>query len=305
MPSPHAFFKGEFVPLENAKISVMTHGFLYGTACFEGIRAYWSEEKRQLLAFRMREHYDRLRNSCKILQISLPYSSEELCNITVEMLRRSGFQQDVYIRPIAYKSSEAIGVTLLGLKDDLVIFAVPFGLYLDISKGLKLKVSSWRHLEDNAIPMRAKINGSYVNAALAKSEAIQCGCDEAIFLTQDGHVSEGSGENIFIVKSGKLITPPVTDDILEGITRASVIEIAKKEFGIETVERRIDRTELYTADECFLCGTAAQVSPVAEIDNRTIGDGKIGPITKKIQDLFFEVVKGKIDRYAGWCTPVY
>lgn len=300
-----AFFEGKFVPLEEAKISVQTHAFLYGTAVFEGIRAYWVEEEQDLLIFRMREHYERLLDSCKILQIKPKYTVDEMCNITVELLAQNNDKEDVYIRPVYYKSQLGIGVQLAGLQDDFVVFSVPMGPYLDLDKGLRVKVTSWRHINDNAIPMRAKVNGAYVNAALAKSDALLDGYDESIFLTADGHVSEGSAENLFIVRRGQLITTPVTEDILEGITRATVIELAKEELGLTVVERPIDRTELYIADEAFFVGTGAQVSPIAEIDRRTIGDGRVGPVSKKIQQLYFDVVKGRVPKYRHWCTPVH
>ena len=301
----YAFFEKDFVPLEDANINVMTHAFLYGTACFEGIRAYWSDEENQLLVFRMREHYERIVNSCKILRIKPGYTVDELCQITLELLRRNGDRQDVYIRPVFYKSTPAIGVKLDGLDDSFLVFSIPFGDYLDMNRGLRARVSSWRHLEDNMIPMRAKINGAYVNAALAKDEALQDGYDEAIFLASDGHVSEGSAENIFIVRGGKLITSSVTADILEGITRNTVIHVAREDLGIPIVERPIDRTELYVADEAFFVGTGAQVCPIAEIDHRPVGDGTIGPISRRIQSYYFDVVKGKVGKYREWCAPVY
>ncbi|HHY97315.1 MAG TPA: branched-chain amino acid transaminase [Firmicutes bacterium] len=305
MPKSYAYFEGNYVPLEDAKISVMTHAFMYGTACFEGIRAYYSPEENQLFVFRMKEHFERLVNSCKILQIKPVLSVDGMCEVTLEALRRSEFREDVYIRPIAYKSSKAIGVKLVGLDDDFLVFGVPFGDYLDVNRGIRVQVSTWRHLEDNIIPPRAKVNGAYVNAALAKSEALQNGYDEAIFLSGDGHLSEGSAENLFLVKCGKLVTTPSTEDILEGITRNTIIELAKDELGIETVERRIDRTELYTTDECFLCGTGAQISPVIEVDHRPVGTGEVGPITRKLQELYNDVVHGRVARYRKWCAAVY
>ena len=301
----YAYFENDFVPMEEAKISVMTHAFLYGTACFEGIRAYWSEEEEQLLVFRMQEHYERIINSCKILRINPGYTVDELCQITLELLRRNGDRQDVYLRPVFYKSTHAIGVKLSGLDDAFLLFAIPFGDYLDTDRGLKARVSSWRHLEDNMIPMRAKINGAYVNAALAKDEAIQDGYDEAIFLGSDGHVSEGSAENLFIVRNGKLITSTVTADILEGITRHTIMQVAREDLGIPVVERAIDRTELYVADEAFFVGTGAQVCPIAEIDHRPLGDGTIGPISRRVQSYYFDVVKGKVGKYRNWCAEVY
>jgi len=293
------------VPLEEAKISVQTHGFLYGTAVFEGIRAYWVEQEQELFVFRLREHYERLLDSCRILRMTPDHSVDELCDITLDLLQRNGDRQDVYLRPIYYKSSTSIGPELGRIEDDFVLFAFPLGDYLDLSKGLRVRVSSWRRLSDNAMPGRAKVNGAYVNAALAKTEAVDDGYDEAIFLTQDGHVSEGSAENIFIVRDGVLITPSVTDDILEGITRGTVMEIARNELGLEVVERSIDRSELYIADEAFFVGTGAQVSPIVEIDRRKVGTGEIGPISSQVQELYFRVVKGQLERYRHWCSPVF
>ena len=272
----YAFFEGKIVPFADAKISVMTHAFMYGTGCFEGIRAYWSPEEQELFLFRMPEHYRRLLNSCRILRIRPKYGLEELCRITIDVLRQNGDRQDVYVRPIYYKSSLDIGPRLGDVADDFVLFTLPMGDYVDTRRGLRVRVSSWVHLSDHALPMRAKICGAYVNAALAKTEALDDGYDEAIFLTADGHVSEGSAENLFLVRDGRLITPPVTADILEGITRATIIELARNELGIETVERPIDRTELYVADEAFFVGTGAQVSPIVEIDRRPVGDGTVG-----------------------------
>jgi len=301
----HAFFKGEFVPIEEAKVSVMTHALNYGTGCFEGIRAYWNEEDEQLYLFRIKEHYQRLLHSARILQIKLPYTADELGDLTVELLRKEGYRQDVYIRPLAYKSSEGIGVRLHDLEDDLAMFAVPFGRYIEREEGVRAGVSSWRRVDDNAIPARAKITGAYINSALAKTDAILSGYDEAIVLTQEGHVSEGSAENLFLVKDGRLVTPPVTENILEGITRATVMEIAREEMSLWTTERRIDRSELYTADEAFFCGTGVQIAAIVEIDHRPIGTGKIGPVVSQLRDLYFDIVRGKVPKYRAWCTLVY
>lgn len=301
----YAFFQGEFVPIEEAKVSIMTHAFNYGTGCFEGIRAYWNEEDEQLYVFRMKEHYQRMLRSARILQIKLPYTADELGDLTLELLRKEEYRQDAYIRPLAYKSSEGIGVRLHDLEDDLAIFAVPFGRYIEREEGARVGVSSWRRVDDNAIPARAKITGAYINSALAKTEALLNGYDEAIVLTQDGHVSEGSAENLFLVKNGQLVTPPVTANILEGITRATVMEIAREELNLRTTERRIDRSELYTADEAFFCGTGVQIAALIEIDRRPVGEGKIGPVVSQLRDLYFNVVHGKVPKYREWCTPVY
>lgn len=301
----YAFFRGDFVPIEEAKVSIMTQAFNYGTGCFEGIRAYWNEERQQLYVFRMAPHYERLHGSCKILLIDLPYSVAELGEITVGLLQREGYHQDTYIRPLAYKGSEVVGVRLDGLEDHFAIFAVPFGRYIEKEEGADVCVSSWRRVDDNALPPRGKITGSYVNAALAKTEAMLNGYDEAIVLDQNGHVSEGSAENLFIVRDGKLITTPVTANILEGITRSTIIQIAREELGIEVIERPIDRSELYVAEEAFFCGTGVQVAAIASIDHRPVGAGKLGPVVKQIRDLYFDIVRGRVPKYAEWATPVY
>jgi branched-chain amino acid aminotransferase len=300
-----AFFRGEFVPLRDANINVMTHGFNYGTAVFEGIRAYWNAEEEQLFALELIAHYQRIHASAGLLMMEVRHSPEELAEITVELLRRNGLREDVYLRPIVYKSSETIGVRLHNLDADITIFGVPFGQYIDTEGGIRAQVSSWRRTDDNAIPARGKITGAYVNGALAKSEAQLNGFDEAIVLTADGHVSEGSAENLFIVKGGVLLTPPVTDNILEGITRGRLMSIARDDLGVEVRERSLDRTELYTADEVFLCGTGAQISPVIEIDRRSIGTGRPGPVTKDLSRTYFDAVRGKVPAYRDWLTPVY
>ncbi|MBX5459441.1 MAG: branched-chain amino acid transaminase [Thermogemmatispora sp.] len=305
MEAQELFMNGEFIPVERGVISVRTHGFAYGTGCFEGIRGYWNEQDQQLYLFRAREHYERLLRSCKTLQISLPYTVEQLLEITVELVRRNNQRQDIYIRPVAYKNDQTIGVRLHGISDSFLITTEPFGDYV-ATTGLRCCVSSWRRIDDNAIPARAKVCGAYVNSALAKSEALQNGYDEAIMLTHEGHVSEGSAENIFLVLNGELVTPAPTENILLGITRDTVMELARRELGRITRERSIDRTELYNAEEIFLCGTGAQIAPVVEVDHRPVGSGQIGPISKALQDLYFEVVRGKRPEYrARWCTPVY
>ncbi len=298
-----AFFNGTFVPIEEAKISVRTHAFNYGTGCFEGIRAYWSDEDERLLIFRLLDHYQRLLRSCRLLHISLPHAAEELCEITVELLRREGFQQDCYVRPLAYKSSKAIGLLIHELEDGFCIFAVPFGKYIE-GEEASVAVSSWRRIEDSALPARGKLTGAYVNSSLAKSEAVLNGFDEAIVLTQDGYASEGSSENLFMIRDGALITPPVTDNILEGITRDTVIQLAEQALGLTVLQRRINRTELYIADELFFSGTAAEVSPIIKVDHRPLGDGRIGPITSQLKALYFDVVRGRKEAYRHWCTPV-
>jgi branched-chain amino acid aminotransferase len=300
-----AFFRGEFVPLRDANINVMTHAFNYGTAVFEGIRAYWNADEEQLFGLELVPHYERIQASARLLHMQVRQSPEELAQITVELLRRDGLREDAYIRPIVYKSSETIGVRLHNLDADITIFAVPFGQYIDTEGGIRAQISTWRRTDDNAIPARGKITGAYVNGALAKSEAQMNGFDEAIVLTADGHVSEGSAENLFIVKAGILITPSVTDNILEGITRRRLIAMARDDLSIQVVERSVDRTELYAADEVFLCGTGAQISPVIEVDRRTIATGRPGPVTRQLSQQYFDAVRGRLPAYRDWLTPVY
>ena len=302
----YAFFKNEFVPIAEAKLPITTHAFHYGTACFEGIRGNWNEEQRQLYVFRPIEHFRRLIASAKILRVGVRFSPEELCDIMDRLIRKSGIKDDLYIRPVAYKSAEAVAnLKAQELEDDFMMFVMPLGNYLDPNKGIHCATSSWRRIDDMSLPARGKITGGYVNSVLAKTEATESGFDEAIMLNADGHVSEGSGENVFIVSGGKLVTPAPQDNILLGITRNTIIELAREELGIETVERSMDRTELYQADECFLTGTAAHLTPVNRVDHRLVGDGEIGPVTSALQELYFGVIRGRNPRYDAWRRPVY
>ena len=296
---------GQFKAYGDARIGLLTHGLNYGTGCFEGIRGYWNAAENQLYFFRLAEHYDRMRSSAKLLMLTLPEDTEALSRHTVELARRNDYRQDVYVRPIAFKSSEEIGVRLHNVKGDFAIVAVPHKSYFDASKGLKVGVASWRRIDDNSAPARAKLTGVYVSSALAKTEAVENGFDEAILLSSDGHVSEGSAENLFMVRGGRVITPPVTDSILEGITRDSLIELCRTELNIEVVERSIDRSELYAAEEIFFSGTAVGVGPVIEVDRRQVGDGTIGPISTALGDLYAKVTLGKIARYRQWVTPCF
>ena len=297
---PYAFFHKQFMPLSEARIGILTHALHYGTGCIEGIRGNWDSKERRFCLFRIQDHYERMLGGWRILKMKLPYSVDKLCQLTAELVERSGYQEDVYIRPLAYKSSEALGPRLNNLDDDFLVIVTTFPAYLDPDKGVRCCTSSWRRIDDTAIPARGKICGTYVNSALAKTEALENGFDEAILLTQDGHVSEGSGENIFLIVGGKLITPPPSDDILMGITRDTVMKLARNELAMDTIERQIDRSELYVAEECFFTGTAANVAPVLEIDRRPIGDGKIGEATAKLQQLFAEVMVGRNPKYADW-----
>jgi branched-chain amino acid aminotransferase len=303
MPS-FAYFQKQFVPLEEAKLGVMTNALHYGTAIFEGIRGNWNPQKKQMYLFRLKEHFERMHNGCRVIKTELAYSVEELCQITVKLVAKCRFEEDVYIRPMAYKSSQSLGVRLHNLENDFLALVIPWGPYLDVETA-KCHVSSWRRPDYNVIPPSAKLTGLYVNNALAKTEAIEKGLDEAIMLTPDGHISEGSGENLFLVTDGKLVTPASDNHILLGITRDTVIKLAKDELGIETVERPIKLDELFSAEECFLTGTAAHVTAVGEIDHRQIADGKVGKITGKLQKLYFEIIRGNNPKYLDWCTPVY
>ena len=304
MPDPYAYFRGEIIPLADAKIGVMTHAFNYGTAVFEGIRGNWNEEEETTFLFRVREHYERLEQSCRILNLPFNEDIDNLIDITIEIAAKSGYREDIYIRPLVYASSEVLGVRLHGLETDVVVFVAPFGPYLDIEQGARCHTSTWRRVDDMGIPPRAKVTGIYVNSALAKTEAQLNGFDEAIVLNTDGHVSEGSGENIFIIRDGVLLTPPPSDNVLEGITAQTVKILAANELGIETIERTIDRTELYIADEVFMTGTAAHVTPVVEVDRRSINGGVPGPITKQLVESYSNVIRGKNKNYEDWCLPV-
>ncbi len=301
----YAFFEGKFVPVEEANINIKTNSFHYGTAIFEGIRAYWNEEHQQLYILFAREHYQRLLRNCKAMFMELPYSVEDLVNITVELLRKNQIKEDVYIRPIVYFKDLKLTPKLIDYTPEIAIYTYNFGRYLDTSKGIRVKVSSWRRNDDNSIPSRWKVAGAYVNSALAKTEALLAGYDEAIMLNQHGFVAEGSGENIFLIREGKAITPSYSEHILEGITRSAVKKLLKNELVVEIEERPVARSELYVADEIFLTGTAAEITPVVEVDNRKIGGGDVGVITKELQDIYFRAVRGMIDRYFGWLTPVY
>ena len=298
------FMNGKMVEADKAMIPVRTHGFLYGTAVFEGIRAYWNDEEKQLYVFRAPEHYERLLRSAKIMYMKSPYTVEEHCKYTVELLKKNGYKQDAYMRPTLYKSAQKVGPGLYDNEDSYMIISNKMGDYIDTSKGLKVCVSSWRRNSDNAIPPRAKDAGSYANAALIKTDAHNAGFDDAVVLDEAGQVTEGSAMNLFLVQNGKLVTTMKTDNILVGVTRNTIIELAK-DLGIETEERAIDRTELYISDEAFYCGTGAQISPIVSIDNRDLGDGKVGPISKELQKLYFDVVRGKVAKYKHWCMPVY
>jgi branched-chain amino acid aminotransferase len=298
------YFQGQYVPLGEAKVNIMTHAFMYGTAVFEGIRAYWNEEQGQLFLVKSKEHLERIRRSCRIMLMEPTPSVDELNEQILEVVRRNGYRQDVYIRPSFYKSTRTIGVRLHHLDFDHYIVAIPFGDYIDTEHGTRLMTSSWRRNPDESIPARGKIVGGYVNMAFQKTEAELNGFDEAVVLAADGHASEGSAANLFLLRDGVLVTPSVNDDILEGITRLAILELAA-DLGLRTEERSVDRSELYVADEIFLCGTGVQVSPVVEVDHRLVGDGKVGPVAGQLRSIYFDAVRGRLPQYASWLTPVY
>ncbi len=298
-----AYFEGDWVALKDARVSIMTHAFMYGTATFEGIRGYWNEEQQTLYALFVREHLERIRNSARILMMEGLPPVDELMSIVLETVRRNHFREDVYIRPSFYKSTRAIGVRLHHLDHQLYVLTTPFGNYIDIEQGVRVMTSTWRRNADEALPARGKIVGGYVNMAFQKSEAELNGFEEALVLTPDGHASEASAANMFVVRDGVLLTPPVSDDILEGVTRRAMLGLAR-DLGIPTEVRSIDRSELYVCDEVFLCGTGVQVSPVIEVDHRPVGTGKIGPISRQLSERYFAAVRGNLPEYRSWLTPV-
>jgi branched-chain amino acid aminotransferase len=300
----YVYFEGRVVPMGEAKVSIATHALNYGTACFEGIRGYWNENHNTLYILKMRAHYERMANSWNTLMMKPKESIDDLCEITVELARKHGYRSDVYIRPLAYKASRTIKLTLSPLEDAVAIYLFPMGNYVNIDAGLSVCTSSWRRANSNAMPVRAKVTGAYINSCLAVDDATAAGFDEAIMLTDDGTVSEGSSCNLFIIRNGKFATPALSEDILEGITRNALISMIKQEFGMEVEQRRIDRTELYASDEIFLCGTGVQISPVTSVDRRRVGTGKPGPLTMQLQRAYLAACRGEDPKYRDWVTPV-
>ena len=301
----YAYFRGKIVPYSEAKVGVLTHALNYGTGAFAGMRGYWNTDEEQLYLFRPHDHFRRLLNSAKILCMEFDHTVESLTEITTELLRKEGYREDVYIRPLIYKADEMIGVKLHGLIDEISICAMPFGLYVAKETDAHVTISSWRRVDDNVIPARGKITGAYANSALIKTDAVRAGFDEALVLTEEGHISEGSAMNLFMVRDGKLITPPLTENVLEGITRRSALEIAARELDIPIVERPVDRTEVYLCEELFFTGTAAQITVITKVDHRPVGTGVMGPIATQLRGLFNDVVRGKKPGYEDWVIPVY
>jgi len=301
----YAYFEGKIVPYSEAKVGVATHALNYGTGAFAGLRGYWNPEEEQLFLFRPIDHFTRLLNSARIMCAEVDYTPESLRDIAVELMQTEGLHEDCYLRPLIYKADEVIGVRLHDLRDEVTMFIVPFTRYVERDDGAHVTFSSWRRVDDNAIPARGKITGAYFNSALIKTDAVRAGFDEALVLTNEGHVSEGSAENVFILRNGVLITPPVTENILEGITRRTVMTLARQELGLDIVERPIDRTEIYVCDELILTGTAAQVTAAIHVDHRPIGNGTLGPVASELRRLYDRVVRGMEPKYRSWTTPIY
>ena len=301
----YAYFQNKIVPYSEAKVGVLTHALNYGTAVFAGMRAYWNQEDEQLYLFRPLDHFARFLNSAKLMMMDFDHSPQSLLQVTTELLRKEAYHCNVYLRPLAYKADEVIGVKLHGLRNELSIVAIPFELYVSNDTNAHVTFSSWRRVDDNMIPARGKISGAYANSAFVKSDALLAGFDEALVLNLDGHLSEGSAMNVFLLRNGIAITPPVTDNILEGITRKTVIELLQNEMDIPVIERQIDRTEVYLCDELILTGTAAQVTVVTRVDYRPIGTGEMGPIGAQLRVIFSDVVYGRHPKYCHWNVPVY
>lgn len=303
-PNTIVYFNEQYVALKDARVSILTHAFHYGTGVFEGIRGYWDEPQQELFLMRPMDHFARWKKNCGILRIQLPHTAATLCDLALHLIPRNQFRCNIYIRPLAYKSAERVGI-YLDDQDSFCMIAMPFGDYLPSANGLHAGVSSWRRVEDNAIPGRAKICGAYVNSALASDEARRNGFDEAIFLTEEGHVAEGASCNIFMVRSGRLITPPASENILEGITRDSIVELARRELNLNVIERPIDRSELYVCDELFFTGTAAEIAPITRVDHRAVGSGGVGEVSSKLRRLYDDATRGRLPQYRRWLIPAY
>jgi branched-chain amino acid aminotransferase len=299
------FHKGRIVPYSEVKFGVLMHAMNYGTAVFGGLRAYWNDDEKQLFVFRPQDHFKRFLGSAKLLCMDLSLTRDDLTAGLIELIQTEGYKEDLYIRPLAFYSDEIIGVRVHDLTAEVSMVVMPFGSYNKNEDNMHVTVSSWRRIDDNSIPARGKIAGAYVNSAFIKTDAVRAGFDEAIVLNADGHVSEGSAANFFMLRNGVMCTPPITDNVLEGITRRSVIQFLRDDMKMQVEERPIDRTELYLADEMFFCGTGAQISAITRIDHRVVGTGKIGEATARLRKLYFDVVRGRVPKYRDWCYPVY
>ncbi len=303
----HAWFRGAVVPLEDAKISVHTQALQYGTSVFAGMRGYWNAEHEQLYVFRPYDHFERLLQSAALLRLELDYTPEQLLDSLLELLRAEQLDCNCYIRPLIFAGGETLAVHILGSQAELAITLMPLGEGGFVSKedGSHVSISAWRRVEDNAIPARGKISGSYVNSLMIRTDAMLSGYDDAIVLNNDGHIAECSVANLFLVRKGVAITPPVTADVLEGIVRRSLIQMLREDMNVEVQERPVDRTEAYLADEMFMCGTGAEITPITRIEHRQVGTGEIGPMTAQLRELFKDVLYGRDERYHHWLAPVY
>ncbi len=300
------FFNGKNVPYDDARVHVLTTAFKYAATIYEGIRAYHNEETDQLYVFRLNEHLERLADSAAIARIPLPYSAHEFTDILLRLIRENGIRRDLHIRLSAYVGEDDGRLDSIG-PVGVAIAAMPMGRYdaLAPNEGLRVCVSSWRRIGDESMPPRIKTVGNYHNSRLALLDARAAGFQDAILLDQRGKVTEGPGYNIFVVRGGKVLTPPVTYGILEGVTRDTLIHLFARVHGIQVVEREIDRTELYVADEAFFCGSGKEVTPIGSIDHRPLASGRPGPWTEQIRATYFEVAKGKHQEYADWLLPVW
>ncbi|GHF30982.1 branched-chain amino acid transaminase [Streptomyces griseoluteus] len=301
------FHQGEFARARDVTLGPGTQGLHYGTGVFEGIRSYAAADGDEALLFKAKEHYERLHASCRLLRLDLPYSPDELVEVSRELVRRNGLTGDAYLRPLVYKLAlepgTPFGVRLSGVSTSVTILAMPMGDY-SRAEGIRCAVSSWRRVPDASLPARAKITGAYANNALAVDEATAAGYDDAIMLNQGGSVAEASTANVFVVRSGEVATPGPDSDILLGLTRAAVMRIIADETGVSVTERAVPRSELHTADEVFLTGTGCQIVPVTEIDGRPVGDGTPGPLTTRVREVYRRAVRGADPRYRHWTTSV-
>ena len=300
-----AYLDGAIIPYREASFGLLTHALNYGTGLFAGLRGYWNADEDQLFVFRPEDHFRRFCESARLLRMELDLTPADLTRGMIELLCAEGYRQNCYIRPVAFYRDEVIGVRLHGLTPAVGMAAVPFGSYLEKDGGAHVAISSWTRVSDNVIPARGKLAGSYLNSALARTDAVLAGFDEALLLNEHGHVSEGSVENVFMRRGEVVVTPPVTDDVLEGFTRATVMELLRDDLGHAVVERSIDRTELYLADEVFLTGTGAEITPVTRVDHRAIGTGKVGPVASALRARYLETTGGRVPKYRAWCRAVY
>jgi branched-chain amino acid aminotransferase len=300
-----AFFNQRIVPYSDAKIGLLTHTLNYGTGVFGGMRAYWNENEQQLFMFRPRDHFWRFLQSAKLLYMEFPFSVDDLTQVLIKLLQAENYREDCYVRPFAYFTNETIVSHIAMPSPSISIVAIPFPPDTQSPDGLHVTVSSWRRLDDNTLPARGKIAGAYVNSFLARTEAVQAGFDDALLLNADGHIAEGSVMNFFLLRDNVVCTPSITDNILEGITRRTILSLLREELNVVVEERSIDRSEIYLAEEAFFCGTSTQIVAVTRVDHRPIGTGRIGVLTSSLSKLYLSIVQGRVRKYLDWCTAVY